>query len=837
MIARRYIRIGALLLWLVAGVAASRSDVPPPEATLVVFRDGMARMPVFVAESASREEREAADELARVLGRMSGLAWPVRAEGRGTAAGFYVGRTAAAGRLAAPLQPATDLLAPKPGEIGPDGFRIWSRGERVFIEGATPPATFFAVTWLLQRQGGVRWFAPGDRGEVIPRRAEWSLPELRVVREPAYVSRGLTGLEGPEAITWARRNGLAEHLEYSHSLFRIIPPSLFDGHPAWFPQLGGQRERPTEPAVYRYQPNLALPEVAEFAGREAAEAFAREPGRASFSLGINDTVRFDQSEATRALVEPLRSFRGAPDYSPLVFTFMNRAAATLARTRTDRYLGCLAYFWCENVPAFPVHPQVVPYLTADRSQYYDDQFRAEDLLLQARWGTSGVRAFGLWEYAYGHSFLIPRVPHGALAESVHEAWLRGARGYLAEVGPQWGFDAFKIWMLTQLLWEPARPLGELAGDFFPGYYGGAAGPMQRFFAACERQWMAQPGPPYWIKFYQQEDQSLLFPPGVCRTLRGHLDEARRAAGNDPVLGERIGLTERAFAVTEAYVAFDEIRRRLAVLPAGEPESRLVAALGESLAAESRLRKACREAEAGTLPARSATELTYFVRNDPVPRLLAAAGDRDPAAPPRSLAALGPGVVPGPWSSVARAMADGRLSRSVNLARNSAFTSVARHRQEPGFLFPGSGELPADWVVHAMPTERQRTALCAAADGAATRALRIEGAWDTQIYQWLPAVPGQAYVARIRGRGRSSPGGDAGLFLSFLTAEGKPVGTHRMQTLPKGEHRVPLELVLADVAPAEAAWVGFGCGVSRQVAGDWFEAEGPELREVSTPAKP
>jgi hypothetical protein len=57
--------------------------------------------------------------------------------------------------------------------------------------------------------------------------------------------------------------------------------------------------------------------VAEYAATQAAEAFARAPGRASFSIGMNDSVRFDQGDGTRALVEPLRYFRGMPDYSPL----------------------------------------------------------------------------------------------------------------------------------------------------------------------------------------------------------------------------------------------------------------------------------------------------------------------------------------------------------------------------------------------------------------------------------------------------------------------------------------------------------------------------------------
>ena len=82
----------------------------------------------------------------------------------------------------------------------------------------------------------------------------------------------------------------------------------------------------------------------------------------------------------------LRWFRGRPDFSALVFTFMNRAATELAKTHPDKYLGCLAYYWCENVPPFPVDPHVIPFLTADRSQSYDPAFRREEFELQEKWG-------------------------------------------------------------------------------------------------------------------------------------------------------------------------------------------------------------------------------------------------------------------------------------------------------------------------------------------------------------------------------------------------------------------------------------------------------------------
>jgi hypothetical protein len=76
-----------------------------------------------------------------------------------------------------------------------------------------------------------------------------------------------------------------------------------------------------------------------------------------------------------------------------------------------------------------------------------------------------------------------------------------------------------------------------------------------------------------------------------------------------------------------------------------------------------------------------------------------------------------------------------------------------------------------------------------------------------------------------------------LFLTFLSADGKVVGVHRMQALPKGMTEAWWTAALADIAPANTAWVGVGFGASRQVAGDWLEAGSISLRELKVVVAP
>ena len=347
--------------------------------------------------------------------------------------------------------------------------------------------------------------------------------------------------------------------------------------------------------------------------------------------------------------------------------------------------------------------------------------------------------------------------------------------------------------------------------------------------------MAQAGPPDWLKFYQQEDQTLLFPPVVRSELRELIAAAEQLGRDDPVVAARVGLTSRAFAVTEAYARFDEVRRELAAFdPASGTKEELAERISRLRRAEEEFRARFASAGRGDLPAMTPIALGPFLRNDPVPRLLWLAGRTAPSTPRQILRTAGAEEVLA-WSRFAAVIESGAWAEAKNLTQNPFFADRAQRGPEPEFLYPRGGVWPAGWEVKAMPTETGRVGRVA--NGPTARALRIEGGWDTQVFQWLPAVPGRLYAATAQLRGNSGPGNDAGLFLTFLTKERAVTGTHRMQSLPKGLTTGWRDQALAEVAPADAAWVGVGLGASRQSTGDWLEAASVELRGVDLGGAP
>lgn len=519
------------------------------------------------------------------------------------------------------------------------------------------------LAWLRPGREVERWFIPGELGHE-PGRMDGRGARAGQAAPHGFVTRAVSGGASAAGHAWEVRNAGTERVFFSHNLAAVFPRSLYDQHPEFFPFVAGRRPEPQMNPV-NWNPDLARPDVAAHAAEVARDYFAAHPEASSFSLGVNDALIFGESPELIALTRkaggqmaeagrrgtegegqkaeavhnvsppssvigpptlPNRWFRDRPDYSDLVFTFMNRAAEDLSHTHPDKYLGALAYYWAENVPDFPVQPQVLPFLTSDRSQGYDPAARAEEFALQEKWATamkvgrpeeqkagrtenqipdaalpiSGPLTFrlsgpqqlrprlGMYDYLYGQGFLIPRIHTQLIAENIRHAWQAGFTDYYAEGEPNWGLDGPMHWLVAQLLQDPAQPEGRLLDEYYRRYFQAAAAPMRKFFERCEEQWMRQSGPAYWLKHYRNESQATLFPSAVCRELRGYLEEARRLArASDQAswlgrgrLTARVALVGDAFGVTERFVAMQEAKDAL-------DRRALAAEIGMSEAAERR----------------------------------------------------------------------------------------------------------------------------------------------------------------------------------------------------------------------------------------------------------
>ncbi len=674
---------------------------------------------------------------------------------------------------------------------------------------------------------------------------------------------------------WGERNGLGGNLPFSHNLTRVFPPELYKTHPEFFPLEGVKRIQPPK-GSYFWNPDIARADVARYAAESARKHFSLRPDAVSFPLGVNDALIWGESLELLALATPVRWFRERPDYSNVVFTFMNRAAEELSLTHPDKYLGALAYYWCENVPGFPLHPQVIPFLTADRSQGYDTSFWREEMGLQARWGAAAggppqlseesyrlfagtpnhfqrvtnnggtgaapPRRLGLYDYLYGGGFLIPRLHTKLLAENLRHARKAGFTDYYAEVYPNWGLDGITPWLTAQLVQDPEQSAEALLDEYYRRYFRESAQPMRRFYERCEEQWMQQPGPAYWLKHYRNESQAIVFPSEVCRELRETLDQAVEQARSARVRA-RVRLVSDAFGVTERLVEFNEARAQLLrlALQGGGGEAREEAIAG----ALKRYLEARRDFIHYTVSLQKTQPLALhpflwddYLKNDPVPTALFAlrtaradgggrgAGGRAEAwskiGGHSSVAALWPAIVEAPEMPGSREPGVGKeLLHDAEMAG-----ALLPARSMAGL--PYGVSLPAGWQSRVEPAHYHRGVLL---EGKGGRVLRIERTKDTTVSQWCQPVEGGVYRGRIAVRGRVSPGAAVSLIFAWLDSQHRHMGFKAVR-LPDGDWPEWVTLRQAGHPPKGAVWVGLGLRVQNQVEGDWVEAKGFSLAELS-----
>jgi hypothetical protein len=706
-----------------------------------------------------------------------------------------------------------------------------------------------------------RWFMPGGFGH------ESGLePAPLPVR--AFLTRALNGVDRTDGGEWARENQLTPRLDFSHNLSRVFPPALFDTHPEYFPEEAGQRLRPPVGSGW-WNPDLGREDVARHAAEMARKFFTDKPHAASFALGVNDGLIFGESPELLALTTPVRWFRERPDYSNLVFTFMNRSATDLAKSHPDKYLGALAYYWAENAPDFPVHPRVIPFLTADRAQGYDAAFRTEEKCLQQRWASSFAKAsadssrrgvsgeeaaaqragaalpsnlkaetgnlkesdsgfrsqvsglklrLGLYDYLYGHGFLIPRFHPHLIADNLRQARRLGFTDYFAEMTPNWGLDGPQPWLVAQLLQDPEQSADKLLAEYYRRYFKESAFQMQRFFQRCEEQWMNQPGPAYWLKHYRNESQATIFPSAVCAELRILLEQAEQHAQSD-LVRKRVRQIGDAFGVTERFVAIQEARDRVSrlALSAGADSVALLTVL-------QRFQKARTDFVAYTRKLQTEQSLLIapfimddYLRNDPTANALAAMED------PASLMRASQGAAEGRElaelaASIAAVQRDGR-----ELAINGGLAGALKpERQSAGLTY--SVALPEPWQSRVEPVQWHRVAW----SGDAARVLKISGTKDTAVFQWC-ALDGVTFaLAQAEMRGRVSSSGVAMLTIGWLDSQQRHLGTTVIR-LPEGEWHGWQTLRQAAKAPAGAVWVGVGIRIQHQLKDDWVEVKEFSLR--------
>ncbi len=473
-----------------------------------------------------------------------------------------------------------ELLGGELGKLDRDGFMIVVEPERVFLAGPRVWSSYWAVCQFLEDYVGVRWLIPGPLGEDIPRQERIVVPVCRRVEEPVLLGRRWSGVDDRSGAEWSLRQRVTptsryNRYKFSHNLGKIFrPEKYFDEHPEYFPMRDGQRFRPATGSHSNWQPCMTEPGTVQVAAQAAREAFDQDPDLEAYSFGINDNAGFCEC---RPLWQTHGELPGIPDGrsqgSTLFYSWLTKVAQELEKTHPDKLLGCLAYANNTTPPPKEVEitRRILPYITFTIADLYVPEYRDIVGNLVEAWGDR-VNQIGFYDYAYGVGFVLPRIYTHLLQDTLQHGLEHNLKGVYAEVYPNWGLDAPRIYLTAALWWNPYVDIDALFDEWNERMFREAAAPMKKYFARCEQAWMNYEG--FWDRGESKSKFDIfmrtpileVYTPEVLEECTGYLDEAAQLAESD-LVKQRLHFFRKTWDLglvfAKAYWPNQTIRRLIA----------------------------------------------------------------------------------------------------------------------------------------------------------------------------------------------------------------------------------------------------------------------------------
>ena len=239
-----------------------------------------------------------------------------------------------------------------------DGFRLVTKGNTLYIYGVDRPTdrpiiggnthliswktfnalnnisifgdsgTLYGVYYLLREYFGVRWFTPGDLGEVVPKNPDFIIPDMDVKVNPDFEYRldYVTVLNlNNDFAKWYRRAGFGAPLpvEINHTFYKMN--KYQKSHPEWFALLkDGRRDFNI---TCQGEGNLCLsqPGLVDAYAKEAEAYFKAFPDQERFCVMPNDWFnQICECPECQAQIDNDKPIYGK--YSNYVWSFVNKVA-------------------------------------------------------------------------------------------------------------------------------------------------------------------------------------------------------------------------------------------------------------------------------------------------------------------------------------------------------------------------------------------------------------------------------------------------------------------------------------------------------------------------------
>ncbi len=493
--------------------------------------------------------------------------------------------------------------------LGPGGILIRTVGNALVLLGPddqTPSDPFgsrYAVTTFLEDALGCRYLWPGQSGEVVPKRRTITVGTLNVRFAPAlqqrqirwsgYSSRIQEGLDrlrfsredlsqarekaaatqpaGPDWMDWHRMDGTLGLRTGDGTILSAQAWTRFlKEHPEWF-AMQSDGSRYFDPSWERSRLCKSNPALIEAIMQEKLKELQRNPGQTSTCLMTNDgggKAGFCLCDACKAMDPP----QGRPtniwtydhasgrtsrfDYVSLtdrMLAFYNAIAQKVSAVYPDVLFTGQAY----SVYAAPplrekLHPKIVIRFVHSTEHYTSDELRAQGMADWDAWANAAKMIYYrpnslLWGRHEGTTGVFV---HKLADDFHHIAHNRCVGTDFDSCMHHWATQGLNYYVLAKLHWNPDLDVDELIDDYCRSGFGGAAGPIKRYFTRIEQLTSEVAAISQTQRSGTRPDVTGPYTQQIIGELRELLNEADKAAPDNMEVRDRISFLHVGLDFTE-----------------------------------------------------------------------------------------------------------------------------------------------------------------------------------------------------------------------------------------------------------------------------------------------
>ncbi len=420
------------------------------------------------------------------------------------------------------------------------------------------------AVYAFLRDLGVRWYMPGELGEILPKSNTIALPKINRTVRPEFevrsVSRPLISSSDVDDSLWYLRIGANEQYGILHHGQRNLTehPDQRASHPEYYVLLpNGQRDTESKTA------NACLSSPGFFAETVAyARLMFDHYDMPIISVMPHDGFNQCQCNECKGQATIDRGPSGlASDY---VWKFVVRVANELAKTHPDRKVFCGAYS-TYRLPPLSIDrlpDNVWVQITNGRPiRELDDETHNDAAELRRQWQAKTRNPLSVTlnytpftnRGAYRPQYWPHVIARGLRDTSGQvwreDVWLSSGKGGLHHPG----VSHLNPYVISRLWWDADQDVDALLNEYYHLFYGPAAAEMKAFIEFCET---------HYARLGSAGEAA-----GEALRL---FDQAKAATTPESVYGRRIALVDE-FLITLR----NRSSQMIAARPAGLPQFRLI----------------------------------------------------------------------------------------------------------------------------------------------------------------------------------------------------------------------------------------------------------------------